>query len=137
MEDAAAAATLPLGATAPRSPGRFFRFPKKHETQKRRCKADGTGVGAGPPEFCKYVDPIQTRGRGRLCPTQYHSPPPDFSTFLRPCDALLHALTDIELLFSLLHIGIQYSTLVITKLLYYVHKCISKRYQPKIMTLQD
>ena len=50
-----------------------------------RAVGHGRGIATPPPDFDRYVDPINTQESSRLCPPQYYLPPPpsDFHTFRR------------------------------------------------------
>ena len=57
--------------------------PTRRPSQGRRGMGGGGAVT--PPDFEKYIDPINTQESSRLCPPQYYLPPPpsDFHTFRR------------------------------------------------------
>ena len=48
-----------------------------YSIQLPQSRGVARGGLAGPPEFDRSVNPIQTKG-GRLCPSHYCQPPPGF-----------------------------------------------------------
>ena len=79
-----------INVTHPKKTGLFLRRSVKKK-RIRGCRGrpvvpGGAGGAMAPPDFDKSVNPISTRGAD-YAPASLLAPP-DFQTFLRPCEAV-------------------------------------------------
>ena len=82
----------PMGRSPRGGVGAFLIFGRTVNPISTRCVDYAHHSTTSPPGLCpdngRYVTHIShlMRGGGRLCPTCYYSPPPDFQTFRRPLE---------------------------------------------------